>query len=40
MARTVTEIPATRRLHTSTPLDKQLTRRVAGYARVSTDHDD
>lgn len=40
MARTVTEIPATRRLHTSTPLDQQLTRRVAGYARVSTDHDD
>ena len=40
MARTVTAIPATRRLHTGTPLGQTTIRKVAGYARVSTDHDD
>ncbi|AZR01637.1 recombinase family protein [Trueperella pyogenes] len=40
MARTVTAIPATRALHTGTPLGQTIVRRVAGYARVSTDHDD
>ena len=40
MARTVTTIPATRRLHTGTPLAETSTRKVAGYARVSTDHED
>ena len=40
MARTVTAIPATRALHTGAPLGQTTPRRVAGYARVSTDHDD
>ncbi|MDK8345226.1 recombinase family protein [Brevibacterium sp. UMB1308A] len=40
MARTVTAIPATRRLHTGTPLGQTTVRKVAGYARVSTDHED
>ncbi|MDK8663823.1 recombinase family protein [Corynebacterium coyleae] len=40
MARTVTAIPATRALHTGAPLGQTTLRRVAGYARVSTDHDD
>ncbi|MHD0575535.1 recombinase family protein [Corynebacterium diphtheriae] len=40
MARTITAIPATRRLHTGTPLGQTTIRKVAGYARVSTDHDD
>ncbi|MEW6903277.1 recombinase family protein [Trueperella pyogenes] len=40
MARTVTTIPATRRLHTGTPLSQTSTKKAAGYARVSTDHDD
>ncbi len=40
MARTVTAIPATRRLHTGTPLGQTTIRKVAGYARVSTDHED
>ena len=40
MARTVTAIPAIRALHTGAPLGQTTLRRVAGYARVSTDHDD
>lgn len=40
MARTVTTIPATRSLHTGTPLSQTRAKNVAGYARVSTDHDD
>ncbi|MGV3103800.1 recombinase family protein [Rothia sp. 32237D007AR] len=40
MARVVTQIPATRALHTGTSLSEASVRRVAGYARVSTDHDD
>lgn len=38
--RKITTIPATRRLHTGTPITATKARRVAGYARVSTDHDD
>lgn len=40
MVRTVTAIPATRALHTGAPLGQTTLRRVAGYARVSTDHED
>lgn len=40
MGRTVTTIPATKRLHTLAPIDQPTIRRVAGYARVSTDHED
>ncbi|WP_406710449.1 recombinase family protein [Trueperella pyogenes] len=40
MARTITAIPATRQLHTGTPLGQTTVRKVAGYARVSTDHED
>lgn len=40
MARTVTAIPATKRLHTLAPINQPTIRRVAGYARVSTDHED
>ncbi len=40
MTRTVTAIPATKRLHTGAPLAQTSVRRVAGYARVSTDHED
>ena len=40
MARKVTQIPATRALHTGTSLTETKARRVAGFARVSTDHDD
>ncbi len=40
MARAVTAVPATRALHTGAPLGQTTLRRVAGYARVSTDQDD
>ncbi|XOJ09649.1 recombinase family protein [Corynebacterium striatum] len=40
MARKITTIPATRRLHTGASLSAQTIRKVAGYARVSTDHED
>lgn len=40
MTRTITTIPATRRLHTGVPLSQTRVKNVAGYARVSTDHDD
>ena len=36
----VTSIPATLTRFTATPINQQKKRRVAGYARVSTDHDD
>ena len=36
----VTTIPASRTRFTSTPITEKKKRRVAGYARVSTDHDD
>lgn len=36
----VTKIPASVSRYTSTPITEQKKRKVAGYARVSTDHDD
>ena len=36
----ITTIPATLTRFTATPINQQKKRRVAGYARVSTDHDD
>ena len=36
----VTKIPASVSRFTSTPITEQKKRKVAGYARVSTDHDD
>ena len=38
--RKVQTIPATLTRFTATPLSAQKKRKVAGYARVSTDHDD
>ena len=40
MARTVTKIPQTRNLFTTAPIVTTARRRVAGYARVSTDSDE
>ncbi|AOZ73068.1 recombinase family protein [Boudabousia liubingyangii] len=40
MSPTVTKIPATRALHTGKPLSATALKRVAGYARVSTDNED
>ena len=40
MAKNVTKIPATVNPQTSAPIDQQKKRKVAGYARVSTDHDE
>ncbi len=40
MARTITAIPATKRRYTGQALDQPAIRKVAGYARVSTDHED
>ena len=40
MARTVTKIPQTRNLFTTAPIATTARRRVAGYARVSTDSDE
>ena len=37
--RKVTAIPATISRYTATPINSTKKRRVAGYARVSTDHD-
>ena len=39
-AKNVTVIPATRNLHTSVPITSKAKRKVAGYARVSTDSDE
>lgn len=36
----ITTIPATLTRFTATPINQQKKRHVAGYARVSTDHDD
>lgn len=36
----ITTIPATLTRFTAMPITEQKKRRVAGYARVSTDHDD
>ena len=38
--RTITTIPATILQHTSAPINEFRKRRVAGYARVSTDHEE
>lgn len=38
--RKITEIPATISRFTATPINSMKKRRVAGYARVSTDHED
>ena len=40
MAKTVTTIPATISKYTAVPIDSRAKRKVAGYARVSTDHED
>ena len=40
MAKTVTTIPATISKFTAAPIDSKAKRKVAGYARVSTDHED
>lgn len=40
MATKVTAIPATLTKFSSQPIKKNIKRRVAGYARVSTDHDE
>lgn len=40
MARKVTAIPATISKYTAAPINSTRKRRVAGYARVSTDHED
>lgn len=40
MARKVTTIPATINKFTATPIASNVKRKVAGYARVSTDNDD
>lgn len=39
-ARNVTMIPPTMQMHTTAPLSQQAVRRVAGYARVSTDNEE
>lgn len=36
----VTAIPATLTRFTSVPIEKKVNRKVAGYARVSTDHEE
>ena len=40
MPKTVTTIPATISRFTAAPIDSRTKRKVAGYARVSTDHED
>ena len=40
MPKAITVIPATRNLHTGVPKSANVKRRVAGYARVSTDSDE
>lgn len=40
MPKTVTTIPATISKFTAAPIDSKVKRKVAGYARVSTDHED
>ena len=39
-SKNVTVIPATLNMHTGAPNDAHIKRRVAGYARVSTDTDE
>lgn len=40
MGKSVITIPATRSIYTAAPINSNRKRRVAGYARVSTDHED
>ena len=40
MAKTITTFPATRNMYTTAPIAAAVKRRVAGYARVSTDSDE
>ncbi len=40
MAKNVTKIPARVNPQTAFPIDARIKRKVAGYARVSTDHDE
>ena len=40
MAKNITVIPATKNQHTGLPTTTQYRRRVAGYARVSTDSEE
>ena len=40
MAKKITAIPATISKYTAAPINSTKKRRVAGYARVSTDHED
>ena len=40
MAKSVTKIPASVSQFTAAPIDSRAKRKVAGYARVSTDHDE
>ena len=40
MPRAVTMIPATKNIFTATPINEIMKRRVAGYARVSTDSEE
>lgn len=40
MAKNVMKIPARVNPQTAVPIDAQIKRKVAGYARVSTDHDE
>lgn len=40
MAKKVMKIPATVSQFTASPIDSRKKRKVAGYARVSTDHDE
>ena len=40
MRATVTKIPATVSRYTATPIQARVKRKVAAYARVSTDHED
>ena len=40
MAKNVTKIPATISQYTAAPITNRPKRKVAGYARVSTDHDE
>ena len=40
MGKKITRIPASVNLYTATPINEKKKRRVAGYARVSTEHEE
>ena len=40
MAKTIIKIPASVNRYTAKPINEKKKRRVAGYARVSTDHEE